>query len=269
MKRIQSAPDLERLSVVMAVILLAYVSVRFVSIPTQSFTIDFAGLFLPLQFNLNSLVSILVAALAAAGVDWLFQDENFQQDNRAQHWLLPALTAWIIGLPLANLPLSPLWWLVFIGGGMLLSLIFIAEFISANPKHKYFTLVSTSLGAISFALFLMLAISLRALNLRLILSLPSLFIAAAVISIRIQILRLSFNWTFPPIAAVSFFTMQIAAALHYWPLSALAYGILLLASLFAANSFFTSIAQGMSLREALKEPLFAIGAFSLLAFLMP
>ena len=71
MKGIRTAPDFERLSVLMAIILLAYTTARFINIPTQSFTIDFAGVFLPLQINFSTLVSVLVAGLAAAGADWL------------------------------------------------------------------------------------------------------------------------------------------------------------------------------------------------------
>jgi hypothetical protein len=79
---------------------------------------------------------------------------------------------------------------------------------------------------------------------------------------------LAFQWTFPAIAAIAFFTIQISAALHYWPISALSFGILLLAFLYASNSLFTSLARNQSLREAAIEPLIALSGFSVLAILI-
>ena len=268
MKNISSAPDLERMSLIMAVILIAYAAARFVNVPTQIINIEFAGLFLPLRFNLNTIISIMVAALAAAGTDWLFQDQRVDIKNTSHHWLLPALTAWIISLPLANLPLSPLWWLVFWGGALLLLLIFLAEFVSEYPEHPYFYFSSILLGALAFAIFLMLAISLRSLELRLILGLPSLFFAALLISLRIQILRIGNAWSFPKIVATAFFCTQIAAALNYWPISALSFGLLTLGFLYASNSLLTSLTQGLELRAAAQEPLIAIAAFASITFIV-
>lgn len=266
MKKAPLAPDLERMSLIMAVILIAYASARFVDFPTQIINIDVAGLFLPLRFNLNTIISILVAALAAAGADWLFQDQENEIQGTSQHWLLPALTAWIISLPLANLPLSPLWWFVFWGGGFLLLFIFLAEFVSEFPQHPYFYFSSVLLGALAFAIFLMLAISLRSLELRLILGMPALFFAATLISLRIQILRTGEAWSFPKIVAIAFIGTQIAAAINYWPISALSFGLLALGFLYAGNSLLTAITQGQDFKAAAQEPLIAMAAFIGISF---
>jgi len=265
-KKYPQTPNLERMSLIMAVILIGYAAARFVNIPTQTINIDFAGLFLPLQINLNTIISLLVAGLAAAGADWLFQDLDHEVSNASQHWLLPALTAWIISLPLANLPLSPLWWLVFGGGALLLLLVFLAEYSSEFPKNPYFNFSTILIGALAFALFLMLAISLRSLEVRLILSLPTLFFAATLISFRIQILRVGDDWSFPKIAAIAFFSTQIAAAINYWPISALSFGLIALGFLYASNSLLTSLTQGHDLKASATEPLIAIAAFISVTF---
>lgn len=258
------------MSVLMALILLAYTTARFINIPIQSFNIDFAGVFLPLQINVSTIVSLLVAALAASGIDWLLQDENDPAYKKTyQHWLLPALTAWILSLPLANLPISQLWWIVFFGGGVLLTLIFYAEFVSANIQHRYYSIASITLSIFAYAMFLMLAISLKALEIRLLLSLPAIFIVALLVSIRIQTLRLTQSWLFVTLAAIAFITVQVAAAFHYWPLSAIAFGMALLGVLYAANSFITSLSLGSPPKEAASEPLVALVAFWLLAFILP
>ncbi|MGH2582405.1 MAG: hypothetical protein ACRDFQ_05870, partial [Anaerolineales bacterium] len=67
-------PDRERLSAVMAVILLAYAVARFVQAPGGVIGLEIAGIYLPLQFGIGTMVSVLAAGLTASGTDWLLRD---------------------------------------------------------------------------------------------------------------------------------------------------------------------------------------------------
>ena len=262
MKLSSRLPDSERFSVLMAVILLAYTTARFVDLPVRNFSLELVGVFLPLQFNINTIVSVLVAGLTATGMDWLLQQHpKVRSGAQYSHWLLPALTAWIISLPLANLPLSPLWWLAFVTGGLLLSLILLAEYVSANPQDRLYPLVSMALSALAYGMFLTLAISLKALAVRLILTLPALALASFLISYRIQLLRSPEKRGGLPLLGVTLICVEIAGALHYWPLSAISYGLALLGALYALNSFLFSLADGDSAGEAIKDPMVALLLF--------
>jgi len=269
MKLSRRLPDSERFSVLIAVILLAYASARFVNLPLRTFSLEIAGFFLPLQFNINTVLSILVAAITASGMDWILRGHPKSEEGfNYSHWLLPALTAWVISLPLANLPLSPLWWLAFLIGAILLTLLIIAEYVSVDPNDRYYTLVATALSALAYGMFLTLAISLKALEARLVLSIPALAIAAFLISYRIQLLRSPEKAEGLPLLGVAFISVEFAGALHYWPLTAISYGLALLGLLYAMNNFLFSINDGESAFEAAKEPSAVLIIFWILAALI-
>jgi len=164
----QHLPDANRLSVVTATILLAYALTPFVKLPGQEFDIQLPGFLLQIRLNFNTVVSVLVALLAAAGTDWLMQGHPTASGvARLPNWLLPALTAWAIGVPLTTLEVSTAWWGVFALGGLLLIMVLVAEYIVVDPTDLRHTPASVGLIAVSFALYLVLAISLRASSLRL------------------------------------------------------------------------------------------------------
>jgi len=269
MQGTRSLPEFERMSLVMAVILLAYASAQFIDTPTQIITIDIAGLFLNLSINLKTITTVMAAILAGAGIDWILQDGRNTVAERVEHWMVPALTAWIISLPLSNLPLSRDWWFVFIGGGLLLSLVIIAEFVSWNTEHAFFNYASISLLALSYTLFLMLGISMQALEIRLILMLPALFASAGLISLRVQLLGVSRNWSFVSLVTIAFLTAQFGAALNYWPVSSLSFGVLLLGLLYALNGILGSISNKASLRKSLIENSTIMAIFSIIALFLP
>jgi hypothetical protein len=248
-------PDPERLSTLAAMILLAYALARFINLPLGSFSVQLPGMYLALQINLRTFLTFLVAGLTAAGADWLLRDHPALQDNHTfDHWLLPALTAWVIGLPLFQLPLGAVWWAGFALGGTLLMLVLVAEYIVVDPDDARNGPAAAGLTALSFALFLTLAISLRFSGLRLYLILPALTLGAWLVSLRSLHLRLYGFWAFIPAAVVALFIAQIAAALHYWPLSPVAYGLALLGPAYSLTSLIGSLIEGDALRQAIIEP---------------
>jgi hypothetical protein len=83
-----------------------------------------------------------------------------------------------------------LWWAVFAIGGGLLILVLIAEYIVIDPSDVRHTLAAAGLTALSFTLYLILAIVLRSAGLRLFWMLPALMLAAGLVSLRTLHLRL-------------------------------------------------------------------------------
>jgi hypothetical protein len=101
----------------------------------------------------------------------------------------------------------------------------------------------------------MLAIALRAASTRLYLILPALALTAGVISLRTWHLRLSGEWPLIEAGLVVVIVGQVAAALHYWPLPSLSYGLAVLGPAYAMTNLVTNMAQGATLRQALTGPL--------------
>ena len=240
-------------------ILLAYTLARFVDLPARELIIQMPGLFISIPINMRTAVAFLAAGLTASGADWLLRDHPAAQNQIIiQHWILPALSAWVLGIPLFLLPMGVLWWVVYAIGGTVLISVLIAEYIVIDPGDVRHTLAASILTAVSFVLFLILAIFLRSAGLRLFWTLPALMLAAGLVSVRSFHLWLQGRWKLAEAGVIAVVVGQILAALHYWPASPVSYGLALLGPAYALTSLFIRLAEGESLRQALPEPVLVL-----------
>ena len=245
----------ERLSTLVAVILLAYTLARFISIPDQVFTIQVFGIYMDINFNIRTLIVLLVVALTISGTDWLIRNHpSIKKSNPIKHWFLPSLTAWVIGFPLFMLPLGPYWWTSFFLGGLLLTIVLISEYITVNPQDFRQPIATALLTAVSFAIYLILCFFVHYVGARLILILPAIFLASGLVSLRTLNLRLPERWSFSAAGIIVLISSQFAAGLHYWPISAFSYGLSLLGLTYAICTFFANLAESESIRKAIIEP---------------
>jgi len=248
-------PDADRLSTLIAMILLAYALAHFIQLPGRELTIQLPGLYFEIRFGVQELIALLVALMTASGADWLVRAHpNLGKRQRSEHWLLPGITSWVVGLPLLQLPLSPAWWLGFFLGGLLLLLVLIAEYIVVDPTDSRHAFASAGLTAVSFALFLVLATALRFASLRLFLLLPALALAVFLVSLRTLRLRIPNVWAFTEAGIITFISIQLSAALHYWPLTPVVFGLALLGPAYALTNFFGNLAEDEPIRQAVVEP---------------
>jgi hypothetical protein len=192
-------------------------------------------------------------------MDWLLRSHpGFQQKNTLEHWILPALTAWIIGVSIDSLAGNPYWWLVFLLGGVFLVLICVAEYIAVDPNDSRYGLAVASLTGLSFVLLLILITALRTVGMRLITFLPPVFLAVWLVSMRTLHLRLGGKWDFFWSLGIAFVIAQFAAPLHYWRLSPLQFGLLMLGPAYALTSLAVNLNEEQPFRRAMTEPLVAL-----------
>jgi len=259
LERHRHLPDADRISMVVGMILLAFALAHFVNLPVSQVSVQFPGLYLQVNFGVQEMIALLVALLTATGADWLLRDHPQRGRRRlVEHWLLPGLTAWAIGLPLLQLPLAPVWWVGFALGGGLLVLVLVAEYIAIDPEDIRYPPASAGLTAFSFALFLVLVAGLRFANTRLLLLLPALGVSSALVSLRSIHLRLHDRWTFLEAGLISLVTIQLATALHYLPVSPVAFGLVLLAPAYTLTNLLGNLAEGEPLRQAIVEPVIVL-----------
>jgi hypothetical protein len=193
--------------------------------------------------------------MTASGTSQILRDHpNIGSEPAIGHWLLPAFTALVIGLPLYQLPPGPVWWLGYILGGALLMLIVLAEYITLDDKDELYLPAAIGLTAVSFAIFLALSIALRIAGTRLFMVLPVLMIAAGLVSLRTLHLRFHDNWQYTYAILISLIIGQFTAAFHYWRISPIAYGLALLAPAYSLMVYLGNITDGESPRKALIEP---------------
>lgn len=255
MEKSSYLPDTDRLSILSAAILLAYAVSRFVDLPVSELGIQLPGFYLVFEINIYTFVALMVAGLTATGANLLLHDHPALGEKRTvEHWLLPALTAWTLGIPLNQLPVGPQWLVSFAVGGALLMVILVAEYIAVDPNDDRYPLATAALTAVSYALFLVLIISLESAGLRLYLILPALVLAASLVSLRTLHLRLQGQWLYLPTFVVIVILAGIIAALHYWPLSPITYGLLILGPAYSLTSLIGALSEGQALRKAIIEP---------------
>ncbi len=257
----QYLPNTDRLSVLAASILLSYALLPFVRLPERLLNLQVAGIAFEFKVNFFTLLVVIGAGLAAAGTDWLLSDHpHLGGQHTYQHWLIPALTTWVIGVPLSSLAIGLQWWAVFALGGLLLVLVLVSEYIAVDPYDIRYAPASVGLTAVSYALFLILTITLVASGSRLYVLIPAIGAAVFLVSLRTLNLRLGGRWCVAWSAVIALIIGQVAAALHYWPVSSLRFGLLILGLAYPLASVAGSVEEGHSLRELWVEPgvMFAI-----------
>ena len=253
-------PDANRVGVLTATVLLAYALSRLVQTPQFTIALQLPGFYFSYPISLSTVMVFLAAGLTATGMDWLLRSHPSLGDKRTiEHWLLPTLSAFIIGIPLTILPPGKAWWIGFGIGSLLLVLIFFAEYIVVEPSAPNYAIATAGLTALSFAIYLILTTALRYGGARLFLLAPALFIAAGLVSLRTLHLRTGQKWEYNWAIGIALVCTQIAAGLHYWPVSPIQFGLVLLAPLYALSTFAGNLLEGIPVRRAIIEPLIALG----------
>lgn len=267
MNNTNQMPDFNRLSIISAVIILAYALVPFVEIPTQLIAIRFPWVVFDFELNFVTIVSILVAVLAAFGSDWLIQTHPKQKVRSIwQHGLVPALTAWVIGVPISFLEVGIEWWVVVGLGGLLLVFVLVAEYLVVDPDSPAHLPASLGLTVISFALFLVLAITLHSSGVRLFLILPALTITLFFLVARSIYLRTLGNWHWYWAAGIAFFVGQIVLGLHYLPVRPLSFGLSIVSIAYPLTLLVISFLENKRGIALFAEPTSLFIFLSLIAF---
>jgi hypothetical protein len=249
-------PDANRVGVFAAVVLLTYALDHLVRVPGVTLTLRLPGFYFAYPLTLSTAMTLMASGLTATGMEWLLQSHPSLQKNQPtiEHWLLPTLTAFILGILLDILPAGSAWWIGFALSASILISVFLAEYVAVDPGAPNYPLASAGLTALSYALFFLLAIALRTAGARLFLMIPAIFIASGLVSLRTLHLRLSGRWEFPWSIGIGIVCAQIAGGLHYWPLSPVQFGLVLMGPLYALTTLTYSLSEDIPVRRALVEP---------------
>lgn len=262
-------PDLERLSVVIALILLAYATTAFVNLPTRTINLQLPGILLVVNFNFTTVVAMVAAVLAAAGSEWVVASHpHLEGKNHWQHWLVPAFTAIAIGITLGTLPVGPAWWIVFGLGAGLLAAVLTVEYISADAADLRYSFAVLGLDAVSFALFLIIVAAISGAGLRLYILLAVIFPVVFLISARSLFLRLRGGWRLGWAAGIALIIAQLTAAFFYLPLRPLQFSLILLGILYGLVSVASNIEERANWRTVWIEPVIVALSFTALGFLL-
>jgi hypothetical protein len=241
-------PDVNRLSIVAAVIMLAFALTQVVSFPRQQVSFTVFNISYDFSLDFSTIITLLTAFLAAAGVAWLIQSNPHPKQYKHQwayvrHWIIPILTTLVISVTLNTLGRGIFWWVIFGVGSLLLMAVLVAEYnvsVDDNIRHP---LAMIGLTALSFALYLLLAIAVNSTQLRLYLQLPLLAVGAIMVISRSLYLRLG-KWLLGWSLVNSLIVLEMVVGLHYLSLTPIQFGLLLVGTAYSLTSIVSAIKEG-------------------------
>lgn len=264
-------PEINRFAVVSAAIMLAFALTQLVAFPAQLLTFSILGIQLDFTLDFNTVVTLLTAALAAVGMDWLILSHpgKDQYQNRwahFRHWIMPVLTALVIGIALNAFAGDPLWWLVFLLGSVLLMAVLVAEYNLVSADAIAHPLARIGLTGLSFALFLLLVIALYSADLRLYIRLPIIGLGALMIISRAVYLRIG-QWEVLWSLVSSLILGEIAVGFHYLPLPPIQVGLYLVGLAYGLTSLITALKEGRKRWEFWGEPVVMLAVVLLVSLI--
>lgn len=252
-------PKLDRIAILAATILLIFILARFIKFPAQEYYLPFPGAYLSFHLNINTIVGIFVIGLTSSGVDWLLREHPALEGKFTfQHWLLPTLTAWAIGVALIQQPLGLLWWIGFTLGSSILILVVIAEYVTVDPTDIRRLPASIALTAVAFVLFFILVFIVRVEGMRLFLIVPTITIASGLVGLRTLHLQLGGEWAFLPTLIIMLITGQITSAIYYLPISPSSFSLSLVGLTFSLTNLASGILTEKSRGQLIFESLFVL-----------
>lgn len=263
-----SLPDINRIGVLTAAVLLAFALTRLLPASQAVLRWTVGDFFLTLPVNLTTIMTLFAAGITATGMDWLLRGHPGLGSRRTvEHWLLPMLTTFVIGVPLSLLPGGVSWWITFAIAGLALVTVFMAEYVAVDPVAPAYSAAMGLLTALAYAVYLILLTTVHSSSPRLIIVVPIVFLASGMVSLRALHLRLQ-RWEFAWSMGIAFILSQLAAALHYWPISPVQLGLALLGPLYALTSLAGNLGEETPVRRASIEPLAALTVAWLAAALL-
>lgn len=268
MPKIHHVPDRDRLSILTALILLAYALARFVQLPTRQVSATLFGS--SIGFNLDGpfVLLVLVAALIATGADTLMRSHPSLRGvawyQTVVHWILPGGAALALGAGLNRLPLGWAW-----GAGLAVSAVFLvlvlaAEYSVADPDDSGFYWAALGLTALAYAAALVFFALLRASSGRAAVTATTAAIVAALISLRLLLLAgAAVRESLLYAGVMGLCLGETTWALNYWPAGAVGTGLVLLIVFYTC----TGLAQQHLVGRLTRRVLIEFGVVAVLALL--
>ncbi len=258
----------ERLRASLILVLLPLAILQWLPLEGFTLTVQLPGFYLAQPIGLRTGSTLIIAGMAASGMNWLIRSHPSGKRNTLPHLLLPFLTTLAIGSILPSIPQGGLWWIAFLFGALLLTLVFLAEFTILDTSNPFFPLTAGGLTLLGGVLFLLVASSLRFIAMRLTLLLPTLGIFTFLLALRLFHLYLPQRWEIYWSAGIALLILQLAAPLHYWPVGVVPFGLMLAGPFYALLLLAMAVSEGNLRRDnVLETVLLVLGSWGMALWL--
>lgn len=221
MERRLPQPDQNRLSVITALVLLAYILPRVVVLPTVGLDLNLLGLAVRLELNTLVVMLALAGGLAAAGADWLVRAHPYQPSDRStrSHWIVPSLATLGAGAVLARIPEGLAWWLGLALSAALLLAVLVTEYVVHDDNDLRYDGAAIGLTALCYLLVAGAFFTIRAVGLRAALAIPLVFLVSAAVAWRLLLLQQPRSPAVVYSLLIGLMVAEVAWGLHYWRLT--------------------------------------------------
>jgi hypothetical protein len=177
---------------------------------------------------------LIVAALISTGSETLIRSHPYFSRHPAgghaiRHWVVPGLTALVLGAALNQAPDGPVWWLGLGISVLALLAVLVAEYIVVDPEDAAWDAAALALTGLAYALALSLFTLLYSLSLRAAISASVGGLASAALTWRLLVLKRAPSG---PVTLYGALTGLVCAealwAVSYWRLRPSNAGLLLM-----------------------------------------
>lgn len=231
---------LNRFSIVLAFLALGFAMVYLLPTETNSGELDILGVRFGLSFY--NFIPLLLAFLAVFGAVWVFSthpiwhNEKFSLLRLLPHLMLPFISTMILAIVLSQSARSPIWWVVFVIGYLIVTLLLRAEYLLIEDAGVQTLGYSILVISFSFGLFLLLTIALKNSNMRMIIQFLLLLVSSLFVSFRLLSLHEGTTDKLVMALLASWIVTQLSVGLHYLFIPPIQYGLLLTGLLYSLSS---------------------------------
>lgn len=242
MERISSENRyMNRFSILLAFLALSFALIYLLPANPVVENLDILGFHLELSFQ--NFVPFLLALVVGVGSVWVFFAHPVWSRKKLNfievlpHLMLPFIATMILSVVLNQSARGATWWVVYAVGFLIVSLLLRAEYVLIEATGIDSLGYSILIISFSFGLFLLLAISLKNSEVRIIAQFLFFLLSGFFVSYRLLSLRTGINEKFLTALIASWLVTQLAVVLHYVFLPPIQYGILLSGFLYSLTSY--------------------------------
>jgi hypothetical protein len=231
--------DPDRLSVLVAVLLLGSVLLRFIELPEHVWELEPLGSPLEIHVTGTWLLVTLMVGLVCTGTNLILHDHPHLREHTGRpiyvSWILPGVLAGLLAYLLARAPTWPLWvgGLILVGVGI--SLAVSAEYTAVSPDAPGYPLARLGLNVLAYLLaFTLFAIIYNTRSRSLVTATLTLFTGTLLALDLLSVADVQFRRVLLFAGIVGLITGESTWALNYWQISAWAGGLFLLLIFYTA-----------------------------------
>ncbi len=201
---------------------------EYFEIPTRSFEYQLPGLYINFTLSKIHLVSLFAAGVLLTGLIPIFNNHPKSKDQTiVTHWFLPVLVTISMIILREQVPEGFLRFFYIGLGVIFLAIVIIAEYITLDSNDRNFLPASITIQGVANGAFVIVIAALQNVDTRLFYILPTVILSHLAFSYRVMILQLEQRKALFPALLFSLIIGEVAAALHYFPIRPIQYGLML------------------------------------------